>query len=218
MKVIIQFLCISLIVACQSSQDSNNNRKNVVGYDATTKSVTVYTTADSGNMRMQSMGSLSFRSLPQPVESDVYVFVDPGQEFQTYMGIGAALTDASAETFYKLPKEKQAEFLKAHFDKEQGIGYTVARTNINSCDFSSDMYTYVQDGDMELKTFDIAHDKKFKLPMIKEAMAAAGGKLSLFASPWSPPAWMKDNNDMLKGGKTKSRFIRIMGHVLHQIY
>ena len=37
-------------------------------------------------------------------------------------------------------------------------------------------------------------------------MAAAGGKLNLFASPWSPPAWMKDNNDMLHGGKLKPEF------------
>jgi glucosylceramidase len=204
MEKIIQCLCLSLVVACQPSENLNNNEKNVSGYDVTGKSVAVFTTADSGNMRLQSMGNISFTPMPQPLETQVCVFVDPGKEYQTYMGIGAALTDASAETFYKLPKETQAEFLKAHFDKEQGIGYTVARTNINSCDFSSDMYTYVQDGDMELKTFDITHDKKFKLPMIKEAMAAAGGKLSLFASPWSPPAWMKDNNDMLKGGKLKA--------------
>lgn len=118
--------------------------------------------------------------MPQPVESQVSVFIDPDKKFQTFVGIGAALTDASAETFYKLPKEAQAEFLKAHFDKENGIGSTVARTNINSCDFSSDMYTYVQDGDKELKTFDVAHDKKYKLPFIKEAMVAAGGKLYLY--------------------------------------
>ncbi len=37
-------------------------------------------------------------------------------------------------------------------------------------------------------------------------MAAAGGKLDLFASPWSPPSWMKDNNDMLHGGKLKPEF------------
>ena len=39
-------------------------------------------------------------------------------------------------------------------------------------------------------------------------MKAAGGKLTLFASPWSPPAWMKDNNDMLHGGKLKPDFFQ----------
>src|SRR5690606_9706871 len=126
--------------------------------------------------------------------------------FQTFFGIGAALTDASAETFYKLPEAAQQKFMEAHFDKEKGIGYTVARTNINSCDFSSGMYTYVADGDSSLKTFDIAPDKKFKIPFIKKAQEAAGGKLDLFASPWSPPAWMKDNNNMKQGGKLLPQF------------
>jgi glucosylceramidase len=77
----------------------------------------------------------------------------------------------------------------------------LARTNINSCDFGSESYTYVEEGDKELKTFDIAPDKKFKIPLIKKATEAAGGKLPLYASPWSPPPFMKTNNSMLKGGK-----------------
>ena len=134
------------------------------------------------------------------------VFVDPDKSFQSFFGIGAALTDASAETYFKLPEDKQQQLLKAYFSKSNGIGYTVARTNINSCDFSSDIYTYVKENDKELNTFDISHDKKYKLPFIKAAIRAAGGKLHLFASPWSPPAFMKDNNDMLHGGKLKPEF------------
>jgi glucosylceramidase len=132
--------------------------------------------------------------------------VDPLQQFQTFVGIGGALTDASAETFAKLPKLKQTEFLQAYFDREKGIGYTIGRTNINSCDFSSDMYTCVSDGDRDLRTFNLAHDERFKIPFIKSAMVAAGGNLNLFVSPWSPPAWMKDNNSMLQGGKLKPEF------------
>src|SRR5678815_5497684 len=93
-----------------------------------------------------------------------------------------------------------------YYDKDKGIGYTLGRTNINSCDFSSDTYTYVTDGDKELKSFNLGHDEKFKIPLIKKAIEAAGGKLDLFVSPWSPPAWMKDNNDMLHGGKLKPEF------------
>jgi glucosylceramidase len=176
------------------------------GYSIEGKEATVYTTADSTTYRLSLTDTLSFVQKGQPPENEVIVFVDPSKTFQTYFGIGAALTDASAETFYKLPKDKQKELLTAYFDKKAGIGYTVARTNINSCDFSSDMYTYVQEGDKELKTFNIEHDRKYKIPFIKEAMAAAGGSLDLFASPWSPPAWMKDNNNMIQGGKLKKEF------------
>jgi glucosylceramidase len=122
------------------------------------------------------------------------------------VGIGGALTDASAETFAKLPAGKQNELLQAYFDREKGIGYTLASTNINSCDFSSDMYTYVERWRPRLTSFNVAHDEKFKIPFIKKAIAAAGGKLDMFVSPWSPPAWMKDNNNMLQGGKLKPEY------------
>jgi glucosylceramidase len=115
------------------------------------------------------------------------------------LGIGGALTDASAEVFAKLPKSKQQEFLDAHYGSK-GIGYTLARTNIHSCDFSSGSYSYVSENDKDLKTFDIKHDEQYRIPLIKKAIATAG-KLTLFVSPWSPPAWMKDNNNVLHGGK-----------------
>ena len=175
-------------------------------YSVEGKTALAYTTADSTNYRLSLTDTLTFTEKGQPFENEVVVFVDPDKTFQSFLGIGAAMTDASAETFYKLPKEKQAEFLQAHFDKEKGLGYSVIRTNINSCDFSSDMYTYVKEGDASLSSFDLEHDRKYKMPFIKEAIASAGGKLNLFASPWSPPGWMKDNNDMLQGGKLKKEF------------
>ena len=204
MKKLYAMAGLALMLGCNTTSGPKEQQPAALSTEG--RLVLAVATADSTSLRLSPYDTLSFTDMPQPLESQVLVFVDPGKEFQTFHGIGAALTDASAETFYKLPKDKQAEFLKAHFDKQSGIGYTVARTNINSCDFSSDMYTYVQEGDKELKTFDIAHDKKFKLPFIKEAMAAAGGQLNLFASPWSPPAFMKDNNNMLRGGKLKPEF------------
>ncbi|MEP6712341.1 MAG: glycoside hydrolase family 30 beta sandwich domain-containing protein, partial [Ferruginibacter sp.] len=172
------------------------------------KNAVVYTTADSGNLRITKTNELKFGPFGQPKETQICVFVNPSKTFQTYIGIGGALTDASAETYAKLPADKQAEILQAYYDKQKGIGYTIARTNINSCDFSSDMYTYIKDGDKNLSSFNIEHDRKFKIPFIKKAMDAAGGKLTLFASPWSPPAFMKDNNDMLHGGKLKAEYYK----------
>lgn len=173
---------------------------------STRQSIAVFTTADSTKLRLTQTGTLDFSPFGQPNEGQPCVFVDPSQQFQTFVGIGGALTDASAETFAKLPKAKQDEFLTALFDQKKGIGYSIARTNINSCDFSSDMYTYVSDGDRDLATFNLAHDERFKMPFIKKSIAAAGGDLKLFASPWSPPAWMKDNGNMLQGGKLKPDF------------
>ncbi len=205
MKRIYPLVIIALCASCAPQQNKTGSGSAAL-YSAEGRNVLQYTTAEGTAQRLSQAGTLSFTDKGQPFENEVTIFVDPDKTFQTFFGIGAALTDASAETFYKIPKARQQEILRAYFDKQTGIGYTVARTNINSCDFSSGSYTYVQEGDTALATFNIDHDRKYKIPFIKEAMAAAGGKLDLFASPWSPPAFMKTNNNMLQGGKLKPAF------------
>ncbi|MEQ1762184.1 MAG: glycoside hydrolase family 30 protein [Pyrinomonadaceae bacterium] len=165
--------------------------------------VTVYTTAKDTDQRLAKTSEVEFKAMGQPLETQTCVFIDPRRTFQTFLGIGGAITDSSAETLAKIPPAKQQELIDAYFDPNKGIGYTLARTNIHSCDFSSGSYTYVDEGDKELKTFNIGHDRKFRIPMIKRAMAAAQGKMKLYGSPWSPPAFMKDSNNMLRGGKLK---------------
>ncbi len=209
-KIIVPAIAIALLLSGCSQlaekEKMDEEKKVVIPYSAAGKKVIVYTTADSSDFRLTKTDSLEFKDMGQPLETQICVFVDPSKTFQTFFGIGGALTDASAETFAKLPKDKQEEILKAYYDRDKGIGYTIGRTNINSCDFSSDSYMYVADNDKELKTFNIDHDRKYKIPFIKQAIAAAGGRLTLFASPWSPPAWMKTNNDILHGGKLKPEF------------
>jgi glucosylceramidase len=213
MKHMIKYIPVALsllvVSSCNTkSGDTANAGSKAAGsaYSADGKSVIVYTTADSTAFRITPTDTLKFDALAQPVETQTCVFVDPDKTFQTFLGIGGALTDASAETFAKMPAAKQQEFLQAYYSAEKGIGYNFARTNIHSCDFSSGSYTYIKEGDKELTSFDVAHDKQFRIPFIKQAIAAAGGKLPLFASPWSPPAFMKDNNDILHGGKLKPEF------------
>jgi glucosylceramidase len=164
------------------------------------KRAVVYTTADSSALRLTPADTLVFGEPGPTSEGKVYVFVDPRKTFQPMIGIGGALTDAAAETFAKLPPARQDELITAYYSTDRGIGYTLGRTNINSCDFSSASYTYVDEGDKDLTSFSIAHDLQFKIPLIKRAMAASGNRLKLFASPWSPPAYMKSNHDMLHGG------------------
>ena len=175
-------------------------------YSAAGRQVQVYATVSGTPQRLADAGKLTFQAQAQPLETQPTVFVDPTHTFQTMLGIGGALTDAAAETFAKLPKARQQEFLQAYYSPTNGIGYTLARTSIHSTDFSSGSYTYVADGDKALKTFSVKHDEQYRIPFIKQAQAAAGGKLTLYVSPWSPPAWMKDNKSMLQGGKLLPEF------------
>lgn len=161
---------------------------------------TVYTTACNTDMRLSLTDQPKFKNAPQPLETEISVFVNPNKKFQTFVGIGGAITDASAEVFAALPLDKQKQLLKSYYDTQEGIGYSLGRVPIHSCDFSSASFTYVSNEDKDLSTFSIDHDKQYRIPLVKKAISAAGGSLLIYASPWSPPAWMKSNKNMLRGG------------------
>jgi glucosylceramidase len=168
------------------------------------KAARVLLTAKESDDRLTEKGVFAFEDFLQPTENFPHILVDPGMKFQLFEGIGGALTDAAAETFFKLPPAIQDELLTAYFDVDKGIGYSLCRTHINSCDFSSESYAYATTpGDTLLSGFSVDHDLKYRIPFIKKALERTGGQMRLFASPWSPPAWMKTNNNMLQGGKLK---------------
>ena len=124
--------------------------------------IRIYTTESQSNVKLaQSNIVPKFTSIQQPKEVHSGIFVNPKVTFQTFVGIGAALTDAAAETFYKLDKDQQELFLESYFSRDKGIGYTLARTIIHSCDFSSESYTYIEEGDETLETFSIERDLKY---------------------------------------------------------
>ena len=169
--------------------------------------VRVYTTESQSNIKLAKSNTvLSFSSIQQPKEIHSGIFVNPKVTFQTFVGIGAALTDAAAETFYKLDKDQQELFLESYFSRDKGIGYTLARTIIHSCDFSSESYTYIEEGDESLETFSIERDLKYRIPFTKRVLDVATKDIVVYASPWSPPAFMKTNGNMLLGGKLKKEY------------
>lgn len=129
--------------------------------------------------------------------------------FQKHLGIGGAFTDAAAINFGKLKADKQAEVLRAYFDKEEGNAYNFCRTNIHSCDFSLGNYDYLNGNeDSELENFSIDCDREYRIPFIRRAIDQYGESIKLLASPWSPPAFMKDTKRMNLGGKLLPEFRR----------
>jgi glucosylceramidase len=140
-------------------------------------------------------------TLKQDKAGGVTLSLKPEESYQKVVGFGGAFTEAAAYTFYKMEPQKRKEILKSYFDPADGIGYSIGRVHIHSCDFSLGNYTYVEDNDVELKTFDAAHEEFWTIPLIKEAEAVRKDSIILLASPWSPPAWMKTNGEMNHGGQ-----------------
>lgn len=162
----------------------------------------IFITAESTHQLLADRGFRAFEPLEQPDENYPTIMIDPDKTFQSVEGFGGAFTDAAAVTFGQLSKEAQEKILKACFDPVEGNGYTLCRTTIHSCDYSEKMYTYDDTpGDKKLEHFSVAHDEEYRIPMIQRALKVANGNIKIFASPWSPPAWMKTNNNMLYGGK-----------------
>ncbi|RIJ48725.1 glycosyl hydrolase [Maribellus luteus] len=205
-KKLAKLLLASLLLLAGCSHRENTGNEQQAPQSFNPQKAQVFVTAKDTSLRMSDVGEFAFQSVDQPLEIQPFVFIDPSKTFQSMEGIGAALSDASAETFYKMPEATRQQILTSFFDPKEGIGYDFARTNIASCDFSSASYNYVEENDSLLSTFSVKHDEEFRIPFIKEAIGAAGGKLKLFVSPWSPPAWMKDNNNVLRGGKLLEQY------------
>jgi glucosylceramidase len=127
------------------------------------------------------------------------ITVDPTKPRQKITGFGGAITETVASTIAILNQNQQNEIWNAYFSP-MGLGYTLTRTSIGSCDFSVTEGTY-DDGaaDPSLANFSIQRDKQYLIPGLKAANAATGGKLKILSSMWSPPAWMKVGN-ALHGG------------------
>ena len=130
------------------------------------------------------------------------LLVNSARRFQTLLGFGGAFTESTAITWQNLGAPAREQFLRDCFDPVVGHGYTLCRVHMNSCDFSLGNYAHVATpGDVDLRSFNIERDRQALLPFIQAALKTAGRPLRLLVSPWSPPAWMKDNGQMNHGGK-----------------
>jgi len=160
--------------------------------------------ASSANEK-QMLAQLDDVVFQQDFETEnLLINIYPEFKYQTILGFGGAFTETSAYNFSLLNADLQQKVIDLFFAQGE-LGLNFCRTHINSCDFGLGEYTYVADGDVNLTTFNIERERQYILPMVKAARKA-NPDLLLFASPWSPPAWMKDNNSVIKGGRLLPKF------------
>lgn len=126
----------------------------------------------------------------------------PEFKYQKILGFGGALTESSGYVFSKFPEDIKNRFINDYFS-EEGNNYNFCRTHINSCDFSLSTYSYSEKESLE--DFSISHDEEYIIPLIKKALKV-NKNIKLLSSPWSPPRFMKTNNNMNNGGKLKPEY------------
>ena len=131
---------------------------------------------------------------------------------QTIDGFGYTLTGGSAHLIQALNKAKKKELLEELFGNKPGqINLSVLRISIGSSDMDEKVFSYddVPTGkeDYSLQLFSLQEEQKALIPLLKEILAI-NPQIKLFATPWSPPTWMKDNQDS-KGGKLLLKYYNV---------
>lgn len=135
------------------------------------------------------------------------VNIYPEVRYQKIRGFGGAFTEAAAHNYAMMSGKRKQEIQEAYFS-EKGLNYNLGRLHMNSCDFALGNYTYIKEGDDKLESFDIFHDTEEIIPFINEAQKNAANQMEFLMSPWSPPAFMKTNNDMNHGGSLKKEYYK----------
>lgn len=128
---------------------------------------------------------------PRHLESNV-INIYPDLTYQEIEGFGGALTDTVGFLYSKMNEADRKQLLEDHFGKD-GQHYKFLRMHMDSCDYSLEEYQAVTDpvADPNLTTFSIERDRKYMLPMLKDAMAMTTEPFSVLLSPWSPPRQWK---------------------------
>lgn len=154
------------------------------------------TTADQKN-QLTPQSNLSFGTSST---GSFTINVNSTQSYQTWDGVGGAMTDSTATVIAGLPSSVQTTLMNSLFTQSSGVGLNFIRVPMGASDFSaSGAYTY-DDGaaDPNLTRFSISHDLTHIIPLIKQAISI-NPAVKVIATPWSPPAWMK-NEGTLYGG------------------
>ncbi|XP_038624984.1 lysosomal acid glucosylceramidase [Tachyglossus aculeatus] len=161
-----------------------------------------YETSRAGRRFELSQGAIR----PNRTGRGLLLTLRPQQLFQRIKGFGGAMTDAAALNILGLSPPAQDQLLRAYFS-EDGIEYNVVRVPMASCDFSIRVYTYADSpGDFQLLNFSLPEeDTRLKIPLLHRALALAARPVSLFASPWTAPVWMKTNGAVNGKGTLKGQ-------------
>jgi glucosylceramidase len=154
--------------------------------------------------------SVQFAAAP-PVAGVPVVTINDGVTYQRIKGFGAAMTDSSAWLIeHALGASQRAVLLSGLFGSS-GLHLSFLRVPIGASDFTASGRPYTYDDvatghtDPALRRFTVAHDRSYVIPALRAAISL-NRSLKLLASPWTPPAWMKDNdalNDLAFRGRLR---------------
>lgn len=205
MKRVLLLLTVSalLLNACKDKGGSNNPTPG----DSTQSDAQLWLTdPDRQVLFKQQTNKLVFAA--QATASNI-IEINDQQSFQTIDGFGYTLTGGSAMLLGKMTSTARTAILKEMFATDgNNIGTSYLRLSIGASDLDATVFSYndLPDGqtDTNMEKFDLAPDKVYLIPVLKEILAINPG-IKILGSPWSPPVWMKTNKNSV-GGRLKPEY------------
>ncbi|MBQ0051682.1 MAG: glucosylceramidase [Treponema sp.] len=169
------------------------------------KVISLYETAKDTDRRIESVQPATRKATVGRLLS-CSIELNCAQTFQKVKGFGCALTESAGYVLSFLDEEQQKKLVESCFGKSENSNrYVFARTHMNSCDFSLENWSCVPKKDETLESFSFERTDRYMTPLLKAATESSE-KLTVMVTPWSPPEWMKTNNDMNHGGKLKAEY------------
>ena len=210
LKNMILYSLLSLSISffsCSSSSEIASPELTPIAPPVLVNEVDYWLTNGAKNTFLQKQtGILTFGST-----YNVYpnIEVDATQTYQTIDGFGFTLTGGSAQSINKLNSQKRKELLQELFGKnDNAIAISYLRISIGASDLNATPFTYndlpAGQTDVSLDQFSLNPDINDVIPMLKEILAI-NPQIKILATPWSPPTWMKDNNNFI-GGSLKPEY------------
>ncbi|MEP6615961.1 MAG: glycoside hydrolase family 30 beta sandwich domain-containing protein [Ginsengibacter sp.] len=145
------------------------------------------------------------------VHDSAFIEVNEKITYQSIDGFGFALTGGSAMHIIRMSTEARSSLLNEIFGTaKNSIGVSYLRVSIGASDLNESVFSYddlpAGTSDTSMQHFDLGPDKKDVIPVLKEIISIYPG-IKILASPWSPPSWMKTNNDT-RGGRLKPEYYK----------
>lgn len=163
-----------------------------------------YATTYENNRKEQIRGSVPF--VADTDRENELINLYPQIRYQEIEGFGGAITDSAGYVYSLMRKEQKEEMIKQYFGKEK-MKYSMVRIPIDSCDFSLEHYEADSlEEDASFAHFSFERIEKYILPLLDAAEKEYGGRLPIMLSPWSPPAYMKTNQERNNGGRLKKEY------------
>lgn len=206
MKFLLLVTLIAAQLNCSSSSDSVNPKPTPIPTPVANEMDFWLTKANQSVTLQKQTSILAFGTAYNNYSN---IEVDDSKTFQTIDGFGYTLTGGSAQVINQLNAQKRQELLQELFGaNDNSIAISYLRISIGASDLNATPFTYndLPNGqtDVNLDNFSLAPDKNDLIPMLKE-IVAINPNIKIMATPWSPPVWMKDNNNFI-GGSLKPQY------------